>query len=144
MSMGGVDHMDQNISPHVINLHTKEWWWLLFWFVVDVAVNNTYQIYRQSYLIPEEYRLDALGFRQAIVDAYYRLYRKSLQSTTLFTGSRSFITLQTICILTVSITRLPRAHSNGAAFQDVKECRYIIAKKMQCQSSCWMFRIISL
>ena len=144
MSMGGVDHMDQNILPYVINLHTKEWWWLLFWFVVDVAVKNTYQIYRQSYLIPEEYRLDALGSRQAIVDAYYRIYRKSLRSTTLFTSSHSFITLQTICILTVSITRLPRAHSNGTAFQDVKECRYIIAKKMQCQCSCWMFWIISL
>ena len=31
--------------------------------------------------------MDALGFRQAIVDAYYRLYR--ITSTTLFTGSCS-------------------------------------------------------
>ena len=38
---------------------------------------------------PGEHRLDPLGFRRAIVDAYYRLYRKSLASTTLFTGSRS-------------------------------------------------------
>ena len=40
----------------------------------------------------------------------------------------AYITLQAICSLTVSITRLPRAHSNGEAFQDVKKRRYIIAK----------------
>ena len=38
------------------------------------------------------------------------------------------ITLQTICSLTVSITRLTRVHSDGVAYQDVKEPRYIIAK----------------
>ena len=57
--------------------------------VVDVVVNNAYQIYGQSYLNPGEYRLDTLGFRRAIVDVYYHLYRKSLPSTTLFAGSRS-------------------------------------------------------
>ena len=41
----------------------------------------------------------------------------------------AYITLQTICSLTVSITELPRAHSDGVAYQDVKEPRYIIVKK---------------
>ena len=63
----------------------------------------------------EEYRLDALGFRQAIV-AYYFLSGKSLLSTTLFTGSRVYFILQTICNLTVSINGLSRAHSNGVAY----------------------------
>ena len=89
MSMGGVDRMDQNILAYMINLRARKWWWPFSRFVVDVAVNNAYQIYRQSHLNPGEYRLDALGFRRAIVDAYYRLYRKSLLSTTLFTGIRS-------------------------------------------------------
>ena len=40
----------------------------------------------------------------------------------------AYITLKTICSLTVSITGLPRAHSDGVASQDVKEPRYIIAK----------------
>ena len=40
----------------------------------------------------------------------------------------AYITLQTICSLTVSITRLTRVHSDGVAYQDVKEPRYIIAK----------------
>ena len=73
----------------MINLLTKKWLWPLFRFVVDVAVNNFYQIYRQSHLNPGEHRLDALVFRRAIVDAYYRLCRKSLSSTTLLKGCRS-------------------------------------------------------
>ena len=81
--------MDQNTSAYMINLRIKRLWWPLFQFVVDVAVNIAYQIYCQSHLNPGEYRLDALGFRQAIVDAYYRQYRKSLPSATLSTGSRS-------------------------------------------------------
>ena len=62
-----------------------------FQFVVDVAVNNVYQINRQSHLNPGEYRLDPLGFCRASVDVYvyYHLYRKSLLSTTLFAGNRS-------------------------------------------------------
>ena len=128
MSMRGDDRMDQDILTYMINLRTKKWWCSLFRFVVDVTVNNVYQIYHQSHLNPGEYRLDALGFRRAIADAYYHLYRKSLPSTTLFTNSRSLHHPKTICSLTVSITGLPRAHSDGVAYQDVKEPRYIIAK----------------
>ena len=73
MSMGGVDCMDQNISAYMINLSTKKCCWPLFQFVVDVAINNAYQIYHQSHLNPGEYRLDDLGFCRAIADAHYRL-----------------------------------------------------------------------
>ena len=58
--------------------------------VVDVTVNNAYQKYLQSHLIPGKYRLNAIGLCQAIVDAYYRLYRKSLPSITLFKSSCSY------------------------------------------------------
>ena len=47
MSIGGVDHMDQNILTYMINSRAKKWWWSHFRFAVDVAVNNAYQIYRQ-------------------------------------------------------------------------------------------------
>ena len=50
MSMGGVDCRDQNILAYMIDLHTKKWWWPLFRFVVGVAVDNAYQLYRQSHL----------------------------------------------------------------------------------------------
>ena len=57
--------------------------------VIDMTVNNSYQIYWQSHLNPGKYTLNAVGFRQAMVDAYYRLYRKSFPSITLFTSSCS-------------------------------------------------------
>ena len=60
-----------------------------FLFIVDVAINNAHQIYCQSHINTEVYRLDALGFHQAIVDANYNLYRKRLPSTTILTGSHS-------------------------------------------------------
>ena len=47
-----------------------------FRFVIDVAVNNAYQIYRQPNLNPGEDRMDALGFHRAIGNAYYGLHRK--------------------------------------------------------------------
>ena len=40
----------------------------------------------------------------------------------------AYITQQAICSLTVTITGLPRVHSDVVAYQDVKKPRYIIAK----------------
>ena len=40
----------------------------------------------------------------------------------------AYIILQTIFSLTVLIIGLPRAHSGGVVYQDVKEPQYIIAK----------------
>ena len=77
MFMEGVNCMDENTLVYLINLRTKKWWWPLFGFIAGVAVNNAYQIYHQSHLLLGEYKLDALGFRRALVDAYYRLCRKS-------------------------------------------------------------------
>ena len=87
-SMGGVDRMDQNIAAYMINLRSKKWWWPLFRFVVDLSVNNAFQLYRMKETQPGERKLDALGFRRAIVDAYYRLYRRNKSFETLFHGSR--------------------------------------------------------
>ena len=42
----------------------------------------------------------------------------------------AYINLQTICSLMVSITQMPRAHSDVVAYQNVKEPRYIIAMSM--------------
>ena len=87
MSMWGIDCMDQTVSTYIINLDSKKWWWPLFQFVIDVVVNNAYQIYRQSHLNRGEYRLNSLGFNRTVVEAFHQ--RKSLSSTTLFTDSRS-------------------------------------------------------
>ena len=87
-SMGGVDRMDQNIAAYMINLRSKKWWWPFFRFGIDVSVNNAYQLYRMRILNPGEKKLDALGFRRAIVDAYYRKFRKAATNTVLYPGNR--------------------------------------------------------
>ena len=45
-TMGGVDRTDQNIGAYMINIRSKKWWWPLFRFCVDLAVNNAFQLYR--------------------------------------------------------------------------------------------------
>ena len=45
-TMGGVDRMDQNTGAYMINIGSKKWWWPLFRFRVDLAVNNAFQLYR--------------------------------------------------------------------------------------------------
>ena len=44
-TMGGVDRMDQNIGAYMINIRSKKWWWPLFRFCVDLAVNSAFQLY---------------------------------------------------------------------------------------------------
>ena len=41
-TMGGVDRMDQNTGPYMINIGNMKWWWPLFRFCVDLAVNNAF------------------------------------------------------------------------------------------------------
>ena len=72
--MGSVNRMDQNIAGYMIDLRSKRWWWPLFRFVIDVSVNNAFQLYKMKEVEGGEKKLDPLGFRRAIVDAYFRLY----------------------------------------------------------------------
>ena len=86
--MGGVDRIDQNISTYMINLRSKKWWWPLFRFCVDVAVNNAFQLYRLRQPDASESKLDALEFRRAIVEACYLQYSTDMPQV-LFPGSKS-------------------------------------------------------
>ena len=67
MGMGGVDRLDQNLAAYRINHRSKKWWWSVFRFCVDVAVNNTYQLYRIQARSAHSSSFD-LGFRRSIVD----------------------------------------------------------------------------
>ena len=86
--MGGVNHMDQSASCYMVHLRNKKWWWPIFRFCIDVAVNNAFQLYRMRKLDAGESRMDALEFRRAIVEAYYNLHRNERPITTL-PGPRS-------------------------------------------------------
>ena len=77
--MGGVDRLDQNISSQMIGHQNKKWWWPVFCFCLDLSVNNTYQLFRQQERSEGERKLDLLGFRQGVVNTYYRCPRKSQQ-----------------------------------------------------------------
>ena len=79
------DCMDQNISTYMIHLKSKKWWWPLFRFCVDVAVNNVFQMYRLRKPDAGESKLDALEFRRAIVEAYYLQYSTDIPQV-LFPG----------------------------------------------------------
>ena len=73
--MGGVDCFHQNIAAYTITQRSKKWWWPVFRFCVDLAVQNAYQIYRfQARRVSK--KLDSLGFRRAIVEVYSKKYTK--------------------------------------------------------------------
>lgn len=40
--MGGTDLMDQNISRHRIAVKGKKWWWAIFTWMVDMAMQNAW------------------------------------------------------------------------------------------------------
>ena len=86
--IGGVDHLDQNISCYMIVHRSKKWWWPLSRFCLDLSVNNTYQLYRQNKCSEGERKLYLLGFWQNIVDTYYRCHRKSTITTNIFPPER--------------------------------------------------------
>ena len=44
-NMGGVDRMDQNIGAYRISIRSGKWWWPLFAYLLDVAMQNAW-IYR--------------------------------------------------------------------------------------------------
>ena len=70
-TMVGVDRMDQNISYYMISIRNKKWWWPLFYFCIDLAVSNAYQLYQTQPLQPGQKILDLLGFIREVVNAYY-------------------------------------------------------------------------
>ncbi|GFR69209.1 PiggyBac transposable element-derived protein 3-like [Elysia marginata] len=46
--MGAVDCLDQNVGAYRIAIRSKKWWWPLFAFLPDAAVNNAWLLYRMS------------------------------------------------------------------------------------------------
>ena len=88
-TMGGVDRMDQNIGAYMINIRSKKWWWPLFRFCVDLAVNNAFQFYRLQPLQQGEKQLDLLGFRREIVKVYHARFRSDKTLPPIFSAPRS-------------------------------------------------------
>ena len=72
-NMGGVDRMDQNIAVYRISIRSRKWWWPLFAYLIDVAMQNAWLIYRLTDSANHEPK-DQLEFRRDICNMYYRRY----------------------------------------------------------------------
>lgn len=68
--MGGVDRLDQNLACYMIQHRSKKWYWPIFRFCVDLAVQNAFQLYRLQEKIPGAPEHDLLSFRREIVQVY--------------------------------------------------------------------------
>ena len=44
--MGGTDIMDQSINAYRTNIRIKKWWWAIFSWMLDAAVQNTWLVHR--------------------------------------------------------------------------------------------------
>lgn len=60
--MGGVDRMDQNIETYCISMRSRKWWWPVFVYCIDLAVQQTWHIYHATEA-GRRRPLDLLGVR---------------------------------------------------------------------------------
>ncbi|CAH2084571.1 unnamed protein product [Euphydryas editha] len=66
--MGGVDELDQSISLYRIRIHSKKWRWLLFTYMIDMAMANAWSMQ----VIAKEEPMDQLLFRRSVARYYLR------------------------------------------------------------------------
>lgn len=66
--MGGVDQADQSISLYRTAIRGKKWWWVLFTYMLDLAVANAWRLHN----LTNDTKLDQLQFRRYIARHYLR------------------------------------------------------------------------
>ena len=62
--------MPNNIAAYRISVRSKKWWWPLFDYLLDVAMQNAWLIYRQTAGAVQQ-SLDQLDFRLSACSVYY-------------------------------------------------------------------------
>jgi len=72
-NMAGVDRMDQNIATYRISIRSRKWWWPLFAYLIDVAMQNAWLLYRLTDSANHQ-PMDQLEFRRNVVNVYYKKY----------------------------------------------------------------------
>lgn len=68
-NMGGTDLMDENLGRYEISIRSKKWWWAIFIWYIDAAINNAWQIHTQSGT-----KMTQLEFTREITTHYIRSY----------------------------------------------------------------------
>ena len=69
-NMGGTDRMDQNINDYRIEIRGKKWWWSLFTWMLDAAIQNAWQIARLR-----GKPIEQIAFRRELAMAYLYKYQ---------------------------------------------------------------------
>lgn len=72
-NMGGVDGMDQNIGAYRITIRSRKWWWPLFSYLLQVAMQNAWLLYRLTDAAQHR-PLSNLDFRRDVCAIYYKRY----------------------------------------------------------------------
>uniref|UniRef100_A0A6P7GSQ4 PiggyBac transposable element-derived protein 2-like n=1 Tax=Diabrotica virgifera virgifera TaxID=50390 RepID=A0A6P7GSQ4_DIAVI len=68
--MGGTDLMDSNISCYRVGIRSKKWYWPIFTYLIDAALQNAWTIYRKS-----GKNISLLEFRRSICQTYLTTYK---------------------------------------------------------------------
>lgn len=71
--MGGIDRADQNISLYRTNIRGKKWYFPIIAHLIDVAVQNAWQLYRHN-----EGNIDHLTFRRRIATAILECNKRTV------------------------------------------------------------------
>lgn len=92
-NMGGTDLMDECISSYRVGIRSKKWYWNIFTWILDAAINNAWLLYRKR-----NSKTTNLQFRRELVQVYLVRYgvapkmpgpAKSATSRTLLPSVRS-------------------------------------------------------
>ena len=67
--IGETDRQDQNVNKYRISICTKKWWWALYSWGIDFAIQNSWLLYRHTH--PEWKLLDV---RQYIERSFLEEY----------------------------------------------------------------------
>lgn len=68
--MGGTDQMDQNVACYRIGIRGKKWYWPLFTWMLDVAMQNCWLLYCKS----RGQKISQLQVRREVANTYLRRY----------------------------------------------------------------------
>lgn len=71
--MGGVDHHDWLVGKYSVSIRGKKWYWPLFTRFLDMAVVNSWVIYRMIHQGDSSAQLSDLDFKRAICVSYMKL-----------------------------------------------------------------------
>lgn len=70
-SMGGTDRMNQNINNYRIAIRSKKWYWCIFSWTIDAALQNSWLLYRQ---FSDERSITFYQFKRRIARFYLESY----------------------------------------------------------------------